>query len=190
MRVKNFLAALFVMATGVAATNVPLQTQAPLPHDQSQLVRYGDLKWEKGEFPDGGATFEYAIVHQDPDTKATKLFLRVPAGAEIPRHHHTSVENVLVLQGSLVLTMAGELPRTPIVLADQQIPARQDQAVQQEQAVGLGAVQVQNDPLAQTYFRNDFLYIPSAMSHVGKVLPGEDLLLYIQSESAWDVVFD
>jgi hypothetical protein len=158
-------------------------------------VRFADLIWEKGVYPDGVTKFEYAIVSVDDKTKATTLFLRMEAGSKIPAHHHPANEQVLVLAGGLYLSPAqSTAPTQGQELAQQRQQqsqsAGESQALQEELPVAVAPVQQEQSFTAANYGVNDLAYVPAHLIHEGKALPGEDLLLYIQSEGAWGVLFD
>lgn len=51
-----------------------------------------------------------AVLHGDPSQDNADLFFRVPAGAAIPLHWHTSAERMVLVEGDLQVTYAGQDP--------------------------------------------------------------------------------
>ena len=51
-----------------------------------------------------------AVLHGDPSQDNADVFFRVPAGAEIPLHWHTSAERMVLVEGDLQVTYAGQDP--------------------------------------------------------------------------------
>ena len=68
-----------------------------------------DLQWGPcPEFmPEGCAI---AVLHGDPSKKNADIFFRVPAGAVVPRHTHTSAERMVLVSGALRVTYDGHDP--------------------------------------------------------------------------------
>jgi len=58
---------------------------------------------------------ELAILHGDPAKANADIFLRVPAGYEIPAHRHTSAERIILTTGQLRVKYQGaaEIMLTP-----------------------------------------------------------------------------
>jgi len=61
------------------------------------VLRQGDGKWRKTGYP--GVTFQ--ILHLDKETRMSTSILKLEAGAVYPAHHHTAVEQCLVLSGDV-----------------------------------------------------------------------------------------
>lgn len=80
-----------------------------------QAQRHDDpnLKWNPCPpvFPKG---CEVAVLHGDPATGASNVFLRIPAGYKFPRHSHTSPEHVVLVAGTLVVRSDGEQRSTTV----------------------------------------------------------------------------
>jgi len=53
---------------------------------------------------------EIAVLHGDPAKPNADIYLRVPAGAEIPAHSHTSAERMILVSGDLDVTYQGQAP--------------------------------------------------------------------------------
>lgn len=51
-----------------------------------------------------------AVLHGDPGQDNADIFFRVPAGADIPLHWHTSAERMVLVAGELQVTYAGQDP--------------------------------------------------------------------------------
>lgn len=49
-----------------------------------------------------------AILHGDPARENADLFFKVPAGASIPRHWHTSPERMVLVSGDLQVSYDGQ----------------------------------------------------------------------------------
>src|SRR5688572_23921336 len=49
-----------------------------------------------------------AVLHGDPSKNNADAMLKVPAGAEIPRHWHTSAERMVLVAGELTVTYDGQ----------------------------------------------------------------------------------
>lgn len=61
------------------------------------VLRQGDGKWRQTGYP--GVTFQ--ILHLDKETRMSTSILKLEAGAVYPPHHHTAVEQCLVLSGDV-----------------------------------------------------------------------------------------
>jgi quercetin dioxygenase-like cupin family protein len=51
----------------------------------------------------GDNSQEIAILHVNPTTKATELFIRAPKNYHVGRHWHTSNETITVLRGTFIV---------------------------------------------------------------------------------------
>lgn len=49
-----------------------------------------------------------AVLHGDPASANADVFLRIPAGAAIPEHWHTSAERMVLVAGELSVTYKGQ----------------------------------------------------------------------------------
>ena len=66
-----------------------------------------DIAW--GPCPDFmPAGCEIAVVHGDPTKPNVDILFRVPGGAVIPSHRHTSAERMILLSGKLEVTYEGQ----------------------------------------------------------------------------------
>ena len=66
-----------------------------------------DLQWGPGPafMPQGT---EMTVLHGNPSKKNADVLLRVPAGAMIPDHTHTSAERMILVSGELHVTYTGQ----------------------------------------------------------------------------------
>lgn len=55
---------------------------------------------------------EIAVLHGDPAQPNVDVFFKVPAGATIPVHRHTSAERMVLVSGKLDVTYEGEKTKT------------------------------------------------------------------------------
>lgn len=53
-----------------------------------------------------------AVLHGDPGQPNADVFFKVPAGAKIARHRHTSAERMVLVSGELVVSYDGQPSRT------------------------------------------------------------------------------
>lgn len=55
---------------------------------------------------------EVAVLHGDPAQPNADVFFRVPGGAKIPNHWHSSAEHLVLVEGVLQVAYAGQAPVT------------------------------------------------------------------------------
>jgi len=55
---------------------------------------------------------EIAVLHGDPAKPNADVFFRVPGGAVIPAHWHTSAERMVLVSGEMKVAYAGQKPPT------------------------------------------------------------------------------
>ena len=72
---------------------------------------FNDLKWEKTNPELGDNSQEIAILHVNPITKATELFIRAPKNYHVGRHWHTSNETITVIRGTFIVGHDGSEER-------------------------------------------------------------------------------
>ncbi len=97
---RNVLCTAILM--GVAAAAPVRSAEPPRTHTADDAA----LKW--GGCPDfmpKGCAI--ALLHGDPAKSNADVFFRVPAGAVIPRHWHTSAERMVLVAGELTVTYDG-----------------------------------------------------------------------------------
>ena len=99
--------------TQAEATQVPAGQTPQAAEAQARALaltaRDPQLRWSPcPEFmPEGCAI---AVLHGDPNQDNADVFFRVPAGADIPLHWHTSAERMVLVEGDLQVTYAGQDP--------------------------------------------------------------------------------
>lgn len=101
-------------AMGAYAYSAPVVTMAPNlkerlfqqiaseanPHNISTLTQQAsEVEWEA--YPTPGIMF--SILHIDPDKREITCFLRVNPGTYFPHHVHAGIEELIVLEGDLVV---------------------------------------------------------------------------------------
>jgi quercetin dioxygenase-like cupin family protein len=92
----------------IAVSPAAAQTKAPPPHAvHPAFLNYKDLKWEKLRPQDGEASAEIAILHVNPQSGATQLFIRSPKNDHAPRHWHSANETHLVVYGHFIMKVDG-----------------------------------------------------------------------------------
>lgn len=100
------------VACSVLLLALPAATAGADSHGGKALARSIDdprLEWGPcPEFlPDGCAI---AVLHGDPTGPNADIFFKVPGGAEIPRHQHTSAERMVLVSGQLEVNYDGQDP--------------------------------------------------------------------------------
>jgi quercetin dioxygenase-like cupin family protein len=76
---------------------------------QAKVIAHDDPQLEWGpcpEFLPEGCRI--AVLNGDPAEDNADIFFKVPAGAEIPHHYHTSAERMTLVSGELSLTYDGQ----------------------------------------------------------------------------------
>ena len=53
-----------------------------------------------------------AVLHGDPSKANVDVFFKVPGGASIPSHTHTSAERMILVSGKMTVTYEGQAPVT------------------------------------------------------------------------------
>jgi quercetin dioxygenase-like cupin family protein len=53
---------------------------------------------------------QIGVLHGDPASPNADIFFKVPGGAEIPSHKHTSAERMVLVSGELEVTYDGQEP--------------------------------------------------------------------------------
>jgi quercetin dioxygenase-like cupin family protein len=100
-------------AVGLAAVLAAALVQ-PLVRGQesTRVLAAADVKeWAAcPEFMPKGC--QIGVLHGDPSRPNADVFFRVPAGAVIPPHRHTSAERVVLVTGTLEVTYEGEAAKT------------------------------------------------------------------------------
>jgi quercetin dioxygenase-like cupin family protein len=97
-QLKNVMIVLFSVAL-VAAISM-----AAIGADKSVFVAKADLKWKEMGIPGVMA----AQVSGDMQKGASRFFLKYPVGLVTPNHHHTADHYVVVVSGTITLTVDGK----------------------------------------------------------------------------------
>ncbi len=97
-----------VVATALALAQMPSPASPVETADQALSATYDDLKWGKIIPELGERSPEIAIVHIDPLTKATELFIRNPVPFHVPLHWHSANETTTVIRGTMVFEHNGQ----------------------------------------------------------------------------------
>ncbi len=96
----------------MAAVLALAQKETPAPaaetSDPALSASYDELKWEKIIPELGERSPEISIVHIDPRTQATKLFIRNSVPIHVPLHWHSANETHTVIRGTFVFEHNGQ----------------------------------------------------------------------------------
>lgn len=95
------LLCLSIMLPALATASPPSEQALAITHDDPQL-EWGPCP----EFLPAGCAI--AVLHGDPAAPNADIFFKVPAGAEIPHHWHTSAERIILVSGELHLQYDGQ----------------------------------------------------------------------------------
>ena len=90
--------------------SVMATAQTPDQHssDPAMLMNLSEVKWEK-IMPDlGNNSPEISVLHVDPKTHATQLFIRLPKNFHVPQHWHTANETHTIVTGSCIFQCEGK----------------------------------------------------------------------------------
>jgi quercetin dioxygenase-like cupin family protein len=98
-----------IIALAVSVVALPALAQST--HLEPVFKNFNDLKWEKTNPELGDNSQEIAILHVNPTTKATELFIRAPKNYHVGRHWHTSNETITVLRGTFIVGHDGSEER-------------------------------------------------------------------------------
>ena len=101
---------LLVPTAFVALCCVPLAHAADQPAI-SHSASSAELAWGPcPEFMPQGCAI--AVLHGDPAAANADVFFKVPGGAIIPSHRHTSAERMVLVSGEMEVTYDGQQPVT------------------------------------------------------------------------------
>ena len=82
---------------------------APPQGAHARTFSDADLAWGPcPEFLPAGCAI--AVLHGDPTGDNADIFFKVPPGAAVPRHWHTSAERMVLVSGELHVTYDGQRP--------------------------------------------------------------------------------
>ena len=104
-------AALLAVAAQLPMTSTALaQTMVEEPAI-TRRAGDADLKWSAcPDWMPKGCGF--AVLHGDPAKNNADAFIRIPGGAKLPAHWHTSAERMVLVSGELVVSYDGQKPVT------------------------------------------------------------------------------
>jgi len=104
----NSAALATLLALGLAGSPASAQDAASEP----AVARHADdasLAWGPcPEFMPAGCAL--AVLHGDPSKPNADVFFKVPAGASLPVHWHTSAERMVLIAGELRVSFDGQEP--------------------------------------------------------------------------------
>jgi len=103
---RVFLSVLLVAACAAARAQSPATEPALSRTVQDTLLQWGPCP----PFMPTGC--EIAVLHGDPAKPNADVFFRVPGGAVIPAHWHTSAERMVLVSGEMKVAYAGQKPTT------------------------------------------------------------------------------
>jgi quercetin dioxygenase-like cupin family protein len=88
---------------------LPAVAMAAAPSEQALAIAHDDPQLEWGPCPEFlPAGCAIAVLHGDPAAPNADIFFKVPAGADIPHHWHTSAERIILVSGELHLQYDGQ----------------------------------------------------------------------------------
>jgi len=107
---RSVAALLGTVALLAAAFSGPVAAQSAGPNQPvARSANDAALAW--GSCPDFmPAGCAVAVLQGDPAKPNADVFFKVPAGATLPVHWHTSAERMVLIDGELRVTYAGEQP--------------------------------------------------------------------------------
>ena len=101
-RISAFGMALSLSSVAQLVAGAQLSAQsAPITRSVSSALQWGPCP---AIFPTG---CQIAVLNGDPSKPNADLFLRVPGGASIPAHSHTSAERMILVEGKLTVRYKG-----------------------------------------------------------------------------------
>ncbi len=95
------------MASAYGVT-VAQEANAPMDAHAAQSMRFEDLKWQPIVPELGSDSPQISVVHVDPRTHATELFIKTPKKMHIPMHWHSANETHTMILGSAVFEHEGK----------------------------------------------------------------------------------
>ena len=97
-----------LLVTGIALVGASAFAQGPAQEQAlARSAQDAQLQWGPcPAFMPAGCGL--AVLHGDPAKANADVFLRLPAGAAIPEHWHTSAERMVLVAGELSVTYKGQ----------------------------------------------------------------------------------
>ncbi len=105
---KAVLITIAVAASALALAQMSNPASPIETADQALAADYDGLNWARIVPELGEGSPEIAIVHVDPNTKATELFIRNQAPVHVPMHWHSANETHTVIRGTMVFEHHGQ----------------------------------------------------------------------------------
>jgi len=101
-----------LLSVGVLGVCAAAWALSPAPEAAlSRTTRDAGLQWGPcPEFMPTGCGI--SVLHGDPAKPNADVFFRVPGKAVIPSHWHTSAERMVLVEGEMQVTYAGQAPST------------------------------------------------------------------------------
>jgi quercetin dioxygenase-like cupin family protein len=101
-----------LLSVGVLGVCAAAWALSPAPEASVSLTaRDAALQWGPcPEFMPKGCGI--SVLHGDPAKPNADVFFRVPGKAKIPSHWHTSAERMVLVEGEMRVTYAGQAPTT------------------------------------------------------------------------------
>lgn len=99
-----------LLVTAIALGGASVDAQAPAQEKALSLsAQDAQLQWGPcPPFMPAGCAL--AVLHGNPAQANADVFLRLPAGASIPEHWHTSAERMVLVEGELSVAYRGQAP--------------------------------------------------------------------------------
>jgi quercetin dioxygenase-like cupin family protein len=112
MAIRRSSGGVLFLAGGLVAVCAVAWAVSPAPDPAvSRTSQDPDLQWGPcPEFMPKGCGI--SVLHGDPAKPTADVFFRVPGKAEIPSHWHTSAERMVLVEGKMKVTYAGQAPST------------------------------------------------------------------------------
>jgi len=99
------------LSVALVATCAAARGQSPAEPAVSRTPQDAQLQWGPcPEFMPKGCGI--AVLHGDPAKPNADVFFRVPGGAAIAAHWHTSAERMVLVSGEMKVTYTGQKPAT------------------------------------------------------------------------------
>ena len=99
------------LSVALVATCAAARGQSPAAPAVSRTPQDAQLQWGPcPEFMPKGCGI--AVLHGDPAKPNADVFFRVPGGAAIAAHWHTSAERMVLVSGEMKVTYTGQKPAT------------------------------------------------------------------------------
>lgn len=95
----------FFLGCGLIAAQ---EKNAPMDVHAAISARFEDLTWQAMVPKLGNDSPQISVVHVDPNTHATQLFIRTPKTMHIPMHWHSANETHTMILGSAVFEHEGK----------------------------------------------------------------------------------